>query len=164
MLVLLGVFISAIAFASFMEYWLHRLMHMYPRFGRDIIPHYNHHKQNSAQGVLPEFQDYSMVVPIAFLAFFISVPVGITFTLGNLLYAIFSAYAHQLQHENPTKCFWMKMPVHYVHHKYNQWHHNFGLAVDWWDKIFGTYQEMDWLSDQELEMAVDKGQLQVKWW
>ncbi len=163
MLQIITSFLLAFIFASFLEYWLHRLMHIDPRFGRDIIPHYNHHKENSAQGVLPEFKDYSMVIPVGLFSFLISVPVGISFMSGTIVYALFSAYAHQLQHENPTKCFWLKMPVHYVHHKYNQWNHNFGLAVDWWDKVFGTYKEMDWLSEKELKIP-EKGYLQLKWW
>ena len=163
MLLIVGCFILGIIFASFVEYWLHRLMHIDPRFGRDIVPHYDHHKENYGQGVLPEFKDYSMALPIAFFAFFISFPIGISFVGGSFIYGIFSAYAHQLQHENPTKCFWLKMPVHYVHHKYNQWDYNFGLAVDWWDRLFGTYKAMDWLTEKELEGA-DKGYLQVKWW
>ena len=163
MFLIISSFILALIFASFVEYWLHRLMHINPRFGRDVVSHYEHHKKNSAQGVFWEFKDYLMALPIAFLAFFISVPVGISFTLGNAVYGIFSAYAHQLQHENPVKCFWMKMPVHYVHHKYNQWKYNFGLGVDWWDRVFGTYKLVDWLSEEELKES-DKSHLQVKWW
>jgi sterol desaturase/sphingolipid hydroxylase (fatty acid hydroxylase superfamily) len=163
---MLTIIISSILgfiFASFVEYWLHRLMHVYPRFGRDIISHYLHHKENSAQGVFPEFKDYSMALPITFFALLISLPVGIGFIAGNLVYGLFSAYAHQLQHENPSKCIWLQMPVHYVHHKYNQWDCNFGLAIDFWDKLFGTYKAMDWLTEKELKQA-DKGYLQVKWW
>ena len=163
MLLLIFCFFLAFIWSSFIEYWLHRLMHIYPRFGRDIIPHYRHHKENSAQGVIPEFKDYSMAVPVGLLAFLISVPVGISFILGSLVYAIFAAYAHQLQHENPIKCVWLKMPVHYVHHKYNQWDYNFGLAVDWWDKVFGTYKAVDWLTEEELERP-EQGYMQLKWW
>ncbi|MEO1672644.1 MAG: sterol desaturase family protein [Cyanobacteria bacterium J06631_2] len=161
-MVLTAVFISAFIFASFVEYWLHRLMHIFPHFGRDIVPHYEHHRENTANGVIQEFRDYAMVVPLSLLAFVISVPVGITAVAGSLVYAAFSAYTHQLQHENPTKCVWMKMPIHYVHHKYNQWGHNFGLAVDWWDHIFGTYKATDWLSESELENS-DRSYLQIKW-
>ena len=155
-------FISAFIFASFVEYWLHRLMHIFPHFGRDIVPHYEHHRENTAEGVIREFKDYMMVVPLSLGAFFASVPIGIGFVAGSVVYAAFSAYAHQLQHENPTKCIWMKMPVHYVHHKYNQWEHNFGLAVDWWDRLFGTYKAVDWLTEAELKRS-GKGYLQIKW-
>jgi len=89
--------------------------------------------------------------------------IGLAWLAGSLTYAIFSAYAHQLQHENPTKCFWMSMPVHYVHHKYNMWHHNFGLALDWWDRVFGTYKPVKWLTERELSQS-DRGYFQLKWW
>ena len=161
-MLLVASFISAFIFASFVEYWLHRLMHIFPHFGRDIVPHYEHHRENTAEGVLREFKDYLMVVPLGLGAFLISVPIGIGFVAGSIVYAAFSAYAHQLQHENPTKCIWMKMPVHYVHHKYNQWEHNFGLGVDWWDKLFGTYKAVDWLTEAELERS-DRSYLQIRW-
>ena len=163
MLLIITSFLLGLIAASFIEYWLHRLMHIDPRFGRDIVPHYEHHRENNGQGVIPEFKDYAVAIPIGFFSFSISIRVGISFVLGTMVYGIFSAYAHQLQHENPTKCFWLKMPVHYVHHKYNQWNYNFGLAVDWWDKVFGTYKEMDWLGEAESEIP-DKGYLKVKWW
>ena len=159
---LIITFIVAFIFASFVEYWLHRWMHIDPRLGGEIIPHYQHHRENTANGVLQEFKDYVMVVPLSFLALFISMPIGISAIAGSLVYAAFSAYAHQLQHECPTKCVWLKMPVHYVHHKYNQWDCNFGLAVDWWDRLFGTYQAMDWLTAEELARS-SKGYFQIKW-
>ena len=60
------------------------------------MPHYEHHRENTANGVLQEFRDYAMVVPLGLIAFFISIPVGISFMAGSLVYAAFSAYAHQL--------------------------------------------------------------------
>ena len=30
------------------------------------------------------------------------------------------------------------MPTHYVHHKFNMWHYNFGIALDIWDRVFRT--------------------------
>ena len=95
--------------------------------------------------------------------FLISLSVGIAWVLGAILYAAFSAYAHQLQHENPLKCSWMTLPVHYVHHKYGMWHHNFGLAVDWWDRIFGTYQSVDWLTEAE-DQYQGQSRWQLRWW
>jgi sterol desaturase/sphingolipid hydroxylase (fatty acid hydroxylase superfamily) len=154
-------FALAFVFASLVEYWLHRLMHISPRIGER---HRDHHRRNEGQGVMWEFRDYirgSFVVMC--LMFFFSWEAGIGWFLGGLIYAAFSAYAHQLQHENPTKCFWMKMPVHYVHHKYSMWHHNFGLAVDWWDHVFGTYKPVEWLGEEELSQQ-PRGYLELRWW
>ena len=156
-------FILSFFFSSFLEYWLHRLMHIYPWFGNKLISHYSHHQKNQGAGVISEFKDYFTAVIILSSTFFISQSVGIGVFFGSVVYAAFSAYAHQLQHDNPTKCFWMKMPVHYIHHKHNQWHHNFGLAVDWWDRVFGTYKPMEWPTEVELNQP-ERGLLEIKWW
>jgi len=130
-------------FASFVEYWGHRLMHGGKFLG---AVHRNHHATGEAQGVWLEFYDYMkysifLMIP----AFFVSLAAGIGFAVGATLFAFFSAFAHQLQHDNPGKCFWMSMPLHFVHHKYKMWHYNFGMAVDWWDRVFRTYRpKEDW--------------------
>lgn len=159
----IGIVCFAIAFvlASLVEYWVHRLMHVSVKIGER---HRDHHRRNEGQGVLWEFFDYLKgTILIMGLLFFYSIEAGLGWFLGGLVYAVFSSYAHQLQHENPTKCFWMKMPVHYVHHKYGMWHHNFGLAVDWWDHVFRTYKPVDWLTEEELSQS-DRGYLQLRWW
>ncbi len=154
-------FVGAFVFASLVEYWMHRLMHASQTVG---ARHRDHHRRNEGQGVLWEFRDYMLGSAIAILPmFFVSLNAGIGWTLGAIAFAAFSAYAHQLQHENPMKCFWMKMPVHYVHHKYGMWHHNFGLAVDWWDHVFGTYKPVDWVTDEELNRP-PRGLLELRWW
>ncbi len=152
-------FVAAFVFASFVEYWLHRLMHVSPKVGQR---HRDHHRRNEGQGVVWEFRDYVLGSAIAMaIPFIFSLTVGLGWALGALVYSGFSAYAHQLQHENPRKCFWMKMPVHYVHHKYGMWHHNFGLAVDWWDHIFGTYKPVEWPVEDDLP---ELSMLAVRWW
>lgn len=156
-------FVSAFVLASLVEYWVHRLMHVSPNISIGQR-HRDHHRANTGQGVLWEFLDYIKGTFIAlFLMFFVSWQAGVAWFLGGVVYAAFSAYAHQLQHENPIKCFWMRMPVHYVHHKYGMWNHNFGLAVDWWDHVFGTYKQVDWLTEEELSRP-QSGYLEVQWW
>ena len=93
----------------------------------------------------------------------ISWEIGLSWLFGCLVYAAFASYAHQLQHDNPKACFWMKMPVHYVHHEYNQWHQNFGIGVDWWDYVFGTYQQADWLEEKAKDLP-KKSPLELKWY
>ncbi|CCH65208.1 FIG00569392: hypothetical protein [Richelia intracellularis HM01] len=154
-------FVVAFILASLVEYWMHRLMHISHIIGKR---HREHHRRNEAQGVIWEFIDYIKGGAFAmFLMFFNTWDSGIGWLMGSLCYAAFAAYSHQLQHENPTKCFWMKIPVHYVHHKYGMWEHNFGLALDCWDHIFGTYKEVEWLTEKETEQY-EKGHLQLKWW
>ena len=162
----IGSFILAFIMASLAEYWAHRLMHMIPRL---CPPHIEHHQANRGQGVWGEFRDY--VLPGIPLMGLICLPlwkvglgvVGLSHAIGALFYAAFAAYAHQLQHDNPAKCTWVRMPVHYVHHLYDQWHYNFGITVDWWDRIFGTYKPMEWSSSIDRNEPA-KGFLQVRWW
>lgn len=159
----IACFIVAFVFSSLAEYWVHRLMHADPKL-KISERHRDHHRRNDAQGVIWEFLDYIKGTFIGMLLLFLfSWQAGLGWLLGALAYALFSAYAHQLQHENPTKCFWMKMPVHYVHHKYGMWHHNFGLGVDWWDHVFGTYKAVDWLTEEETSQP-DRSHLALRWW
>jgi sterol desaturase/sphingolipid hydroxylase (fatty acid hydroxylase superfamily) len=71
-------------------------------------------------------------------------PLGIGLCLGTLVWSIWVAYAHVLMHVRPEMVFWMRRPVHYLHHHYEMGQHNFGLSVDWWDRILGTYKPMPW--------------------
>lgn len=142
-------FTLAFVFASLVEYWVHRYMHFAPQSKMGKV-HVEHHRKNTGQGFWREFRDYLKGgFVLMFLMFPFSYLAGLSWMIGSLTYAVFAAYAHQMQHEDPSKCFWMKMPVHYVHHHYNQWHHNFGLGVDWWDWIFGTYQVLEWQNSRE---------------
>jgi sterol desaturase/sphingolipid hydroxylase (fatty acid hydroxylase superfamily) len=162
MLVAIACFIAAFILASLVEYWVHRAMHRYSDgFGKR---HLDHHRRNEGQGVVWEFFDYikGTVILIAPM-FLVSLEAGLGWAAGAIAFAAFSAYAHQLSHENPVKLFWLPMPVHYVHHKYGQWHHNFGMALDIWDRIFGTYKPVEWVSEQEQRTA-DRTYLQLRWW
>jgi sterol desaturase/sphingolipid hydroxylase (fatty acid hydroxylase superfamily) len=151
---------AAFVVSSLVEYWVHRLMHKPYKLG---AKHRDHHRRNEGQGVIWEFRDYFLGGLIAMvLPYLWSIEFGLCWTAGAIAFAAFSAYAHQLQHENPRKCFWLPMPVHYVHHKYGQWHHNFGLAVDWWDHVFGTYKAMDWYDEKE-QAKPELGFRQVRW-
>jgi sterol desaturase/sphingolipid hydroxylase (fatty acid hydroxylase superfamily) len=147
----IAYFILALIFSSFVEYWIHRLMHLWPWFGNRLTSHYKHHYNNESPGVLVDFKDYSVVALIFCPIFFIAWSAGIGAILGGLVFAAFAAYTHQLQHENPTKCIWMKVPVHYLHHNYT-WHHNFGLSVDWWDRVFGTYKPIEWSCQRQPQL------------
>ncbi|HEY2882493.1 MAG TPA: sterol desaturase family protein [Pirellulales bacterium] len=150
-------------FASFIEYWGHRWLHRIT-WGPGKT-HREHHARGSAQGVLLEYWDY---VKYGWLLmwepFLISIPTGIGWVAGSNLFILFSSFAHQLQHENPKKCFWMPMPVHHVHHANNEWHHNFGMALDVWDRVFGTYKSEEWKDGLEPAKAANPHRIwQINW-
>lgn len=128
------------------EYWIHRFMHRGWVLAR---AHGEHHREGWGQGVLKEFRDYSIgtLAALALLLpadiYFGSGGTVVGFVLaGGLAHAIFAAWCHQAQHEDPRLLPWMaRTPVHFVHHARAQARHNFGISVDWWDHLFGTYRE-----------------------
>lgn len=168
--VLATFFFLGLLFGSFIEYWIHRVFHLRPSNPiKKLLPklgqgHAHHHNLGTGQGFLWEFRNYVLgTSPVLIPAFFISIEAGIAWSIGIISYAAFAAYAHQLQHDTPIKCVWMSIPVHYVHHKYNQWYHNYGIGVDWWDRLFGTYQETEWIEAQELSQS-EATMLTIKWY
>jgi len=133
---------------SFVEYTVHRLMHKGKFLGKR---HAKHHRNFEAQGWWGEFTDYSLPgLLIALAGFLVSVPAGFGFALGTFGYAAFAAYAHQVQHEKPDLAFWLGVPIHYLHHRENMWHHNFGIGVSIWDRALGTYKASKWQPERRL--------------
>jgi sterol desaturase/sphingolipid hydroxylase (fatty acid hydroxylase superfamily) len=138
----LTAFLLAVLIGSLLEYWVHRLMHLRWVLGRK---HAEHHRDGWGQGFLGEFFDYTLpIVPVLWVGFLYSVPAGIGFLAGAVFFAVFAAYSHQLQHERPELVFWLPRPVHYLHHRHHMWRHNFGISLDIWDRVFGTYRAEEW--------------------
>lgn len=139
-------FLSAWFVGTLVEYIVHRLMH-----NRKFLHnrHMRHHKTNIGIGWIYEFRDYFFpTLPIMFLGFLFSLEAGIGFWAGGLFYACFAAYSHQVQHENPELVFWMKKPIHHFHHVHKMEHHNFGISVDIWDRVFRTYKDERWTPER----------------
>ncbi len=137
-----AAFLGALLIGTLVEYSVHRLMHSRVVLGQK---HAEHHKDGWGQGWLGEFSDYFLpTLLVIWVGFLISVPAGIGWALGGCVYAALAAYSHQLQHEYPDLVFWMPRPVHYLHHKHHMWRKNFGILVDWWDRVFRTYQHVEW--------------------
>ena len=161
-------FLGAFILGTFVEYLFHRLMHVRFLLGKK---HAEHHRDGWGQGFLGEFWDYvlgSMPILAAGVAGCVflldSWPAGIGFVAGGLAYAILAAYAHQVQHENPELVFWLPRPVHYLHHHHHMWKHNFGILVDFWDRVFGTYQKMEWNPQRKPRDFPLKSFFQIKWY
>jgi sterol desaturase/sphingolipid hydroxylase (fatty acid hydroxylase superfamily) len=139
---LLLAFFIAILYATFVEYTMHRFMHAGFVYGDQ---HAKHHEEGTGKGWYEEFLNYSLPsLTILWFGFLYSPVAGIGFAAGGLLAAAFGAYAHQLQHERPELVFWLPRPVHHLHHKHRMVRHNFGISVDLWDRLFGTYRPGVW--------------------
>lgn len=132
----------ALLIGTLAEYFIHRLMHwgiLHPE------GHRWHHESNEARNYLRDFFDYGTgAAALGWIGFLVSTTIGFGWMLGALIYAALASYAHQLQHANADLVFWMKRPVHRLHHNHDMRQHNFGVLVDWWDRLFGTYQPIEW--------------------
>ena len=114
----IAYFLFAFIFGSFLEYWVHRLMHQSTTFGTKITAHYGHHRSNTTKGFFKDWLDFALIALLILPAFLISIPVGLVSILGTMTFAAFASYAHQIQHYHPEKCFWMKAPIHFLHHEH----------------------------------------------
>lgn len=157
----LAAFALALFIGTFVEYGMHRLMHAGVIYGAN---HIQHHREGFGQGWFGEFLGYFLPsLAIIWLGFLVSTAAGIGFALGGFLQAAWSAYAHQLQHERPDLVFWMKRPVHHLHHEGRMWRHNFGISFDFWDRVFGTYRPMDREEARPESLAAYAGLFTIKW-
>ncbi len=145
----LVAFLLSLVVGTLVEYWGHRAMHVYLLRKR----HAEHHRHGEGQGWLWEFRDYFLGTALIMLMGFVySVEAGIAFFIGGLLFGMFAAYAHQLQHEKPELCFWLRRPVHHIHHVNKMWRYNFGISFDIWDRVFGTYKKVDWKPERRYPL------------
>jgi len=159
-------FLLAMLIGTLVEYGVHRLMH-----ARVFLYkiHAQHHQSGQGQGWFWEFRDYFLpstpVMVGGFLLYwtFLHLWSGVAFAFGCVVYAALAAYAHQVQHENPALCFWMKRPIHHLHHHGKMWHHNFGILVDIWDRVFGTYKSADPSPQQDRERIKLASFFRIKW-
>jgi sterol desaturase/sphingolipid hydroxylase (fatty acid hydroxylase superfamily) len=153
-------FLIALVFSSLVEYWGHRAMHAWLLRKK----HAEHHRDQDAQGWLGEFWDYFVgTFALLWFGFLWSVGAGIGFALGGLVFACWSAYNHQIQHENPELCFWLARPVHHLHHREKMWKHNFGISSGLWDCVFGTYKAAEWKPQKRARDYPLLSFVRIKW-
>jgi len=161
-----AAFVLAFFISSLAEYVVHRLMHT-GLINANI--HADHHKEGGAQGWFLEFKDYIVppipaIVGVSALLWYFELPVAAaSFAAGVVIYGSLAAYAHQLQHDNPDLCFWLPQPVHFTHHQDKMWHHNFGILVDFWDRVFGTYKSTDYLPGEKIYEYPLSAYFKIKW-
>jgi sterol desaturase/sphingolipid hydroxylase (fatty acid hydroxylase superfamily) len=132
-----GAAIAAFTLGTFAEYFVHRAMHwglLYPE------GHLWHHESNDPRTFLRDVFDYGTgAAALSWLGFLVSPACGFGWMLGALAYTLLASYSHQIQHANPDLVFWMKRPVHRLHHEGGEVEGNYGILVDWWDRLFGSY-------------------------
>ncbi len=126
--------------------------------------HRRHHERNEARTYLHDFFDYGTgAVAIGWLGFLVSTMSGFGWMLGMLTYVALASYSHQIQHAHPELVFWMRRPVHRLHHEKSMTDHNFGILVDWWDRVFGTYRPIEWQRTEAAGRYRLKQYLAIPW-
>jgi sterol desaturase/sphingolipid hydroxylase (fatty acid hydroxylase superfamily) len=133
---------AAVVFGTFVEYFIHRSMHWGILHAEG---HRYHHETNDPRTFVRDFLDYGFpALLLSWPGFLISLASGLGWAFGALLYTVLASYSHQIQHANADLVFWMKRPVHRLHHVHDMKDKNFGILVDWWDRLFGTYEPVEW--------------------
>jgi sterol desaturase/sphingolipid hydroxylase (fatty acid hydroxylase superfamily) len=151
----------ALFLGTLIEYVAHRLMHAGYLFP---CQHLNHHKKRGARGWFWEFGEYFLyMLPFMCLGFLHSVEAGIGLFAGGFLYVVLVSYSHQLQHDHPERAFWLKRPVHYLHHRHDRGAYDFGILVDFWDRALGTYKAYDWKPPADYRFSLRK-LFDIKWY
>jgi sterol desaturase/sphingolipid hydroxylase (fatty acid hydroxylase superfamily) len=166
-LVAFGGFVAAFVAASLVEWVVHVLMHRRILLGQ---VHRDHHASGVGDGWFWEFLYYTGAAIPGSLIFLTAAYFWTGWfwlaggmCVGSFAYAAFAAYAHQIQHEWPELVFWMHPPVHTVHHNFEMWKKNFGIGVDVWDKIFGTYERVEWHPDPARARQRLRDFMRIKW-
>jgi len=139
------IFALALVVSSFVEYWVHRLAHL------GIVlkeRHWTHHKENDADSWLRGWvRLMAAILPwTGWVGFPFGIEIGFAVLAAELSYMALAVYAHELQHVYPDQVFWMKCPIHQLHHDDPGGHENFGLVTDFWDRVFGTHSTQNWRS------------------
>jgi len=134
----LGAFGLALFLGTLVEYWAHRAMH---EWGFFYERHWAHHKANHAREWLWDAFFYypPMALPLILLGYLGGWWFFLGWALGGLVYAFVMSLAHMVQHHHPRRVFWMRYPIHYLHHRFHKGRNNYGVVTCWWDRLFGTY-------------------------
>jgi sterol desaturase/sphingolipid hydroxylase (fatty acid hydroxylase superfamily) len=154
-------FALALFLGTIIEYVTHRLMHAGYLFPAQ---HVKHHATRGARGWFWEFGEYFLwLSPLMCLGFLYSVEAGIGLFLGGTVYVALVGYSHQLQHDHPERVFWLPRPVHYLHHRFDKGSYDFGIVVDFWDRLLGTYKTYNWKPPAEYQFSF-RGLFDIKWY
>jgi sterol desaturase/sphingolipid hydroxylase (fatty acid hydroxylase superfamily) len=136
-----GALVAAVTVGTLAEYFVHRAMHWGLLY---VKGHTWHHESNEPRTFKHDLYDYGIgAAALSWMGFLISTASGFGWMLGALSYTVLAAYSHQIQHANPGLVFWMKRPVHRMHHAGSHIKGNYGILVDWWDRLFGTYTAIE---------------------
>jgi sterol desaturase/sphingolipid hydroxylase (fatty acid hydroxylase superfamily) len=130
---------------SFVFYWWHRARHASPLLWRGL--HQIHHSASRIEA-LTAFYKHPLEIAINSV-----LSAGIVFVLlgaspeGAVWYNVFAAFGEFWYHANLRTPRWsgwfLQRPEHHsVHHQFGLHHYNYG-DITWWDRLFGTFRDVE---------------------
>lgn len=136
--------ISSMFAGTLIEYWFHRAMHAKIVMGE---VHMDHHRNNDVENWLSDLVIFYFprLLPVLLLPFvvcffeFSLVWLCLGWLIGGTFYLTLFAFCHKLHHTHPEVLWWLNKHMHYMHHEVDI-RYNYGVVVDWWDRVFGTYK------------------------
>lgn len=119
---------------TFLEYWTHRLLfHRFMRRAHDL-----HHERPGGYDAVPPWMTAPIHLALGAVACLSSATLGgfSGMELGYLLYI----WTHDQIHHGTARGAWLhkRWQHHLIHHRGLEV--NFGVALFWWDRLFGTYR------------------------
>lgn len=136
----LAGFLLACAFADLLAYALHRACHEAGLFSRR---HWRHHAAAAQDHWLKDALLFygPPCIPLYLAGLLAGASFGCGWAAGGAAYTLLFAWAHHLQHARPGAAFWMRRPVHALHHEARGGRCNYGVLHPGWDLLLGTYRD-----------------------
>lgn len=119
---------------TFLEYWTHRLLfHRFMRRSHDL-----HHERPGGYDAVPPWMTSPIHLALGALAYGTGLLAAFAgMELGYLLYIWTHDKIHHGVSASLTTWLYRRWRHHLIHHQGNEV--NFGVAIFWWDRLFGTY-------------------------
>lgn len=149
-------FALAITLGTLAEYLIHRYIAHARRirwFNQLFIRiHAEHHRSNTPDTLWGDYKDFLLgALPIFWLGFLYHWKIGLVFAAFSLSFPFVVALVSNWSHYHPQRIFWMKEPIHAVHHRLDlpgASQVNFGITTTLWDRLFGTFKTQKALQDE----------------
>jgi sterol desaturase/sphingolipid hydroxylase (fatty acid hydroxylase superfamily) len=154
---LVAFFMAAVVLGTLVEYLMHRFF-LHSRLQHWVIyRHKMHHKTYIRYSIASEFLGFfPLALPFLWVGFVHSVPAGLAFIAGAIVFVLAAAVSHKWSHEAPHRLFWMDPAVHTMHHARSvRW--NYGVVTTFWDRVFGTYRVISTESAEAMRLMTEKG-------
>lgn len=141
-------FVIGIIFWTFLEYLLHRFLG-HEHKGKNFFKseHSQHHaKVHYFASAHKKILAALIVLPIILisLAAIINIYSSIAFCIGLFsMYALYEITHSRFHKTNPIAPIFIVLRKHHFYHHFQNPKINFGVTTRFWDRVFGTYQEVE---------------------